>query len=443
MTKRILFSPIGGTDPISNCRDGAMLHICRKYLPDVVVLYMSKEVVEWHRKDDRYCYCLHQLEEKTGHRFQEIRVVERPELRDVHVFDAFLTEYLSILNQIHKELPEAEILVNVSSGTPAMKNALHFLAAISEYPILPIQVSTPEKKINPHLENHDDYDPALYWECNEDNEEGFEDRCTESKSQNLMDQIKRKNIARYVESYDYVAALQMAETLVNPLPDSVMAMLRGANCRMKLDINGMTRELGVAKNEILPIRHDKYRNIFEHLLNLDIKLRKEEYVDFLRGVTPVIVDLFELALEKYCGIRLDDYRLPAPKSGFWDEGKTKANPVIMEAFTKKFGLDFRFGPIGSVHLLAIMNHVVKDEKLLKLSNSLRTIETDVRNIAAHEIVSVTEQWVVSHTTEHLSLQQINQMLQEYAMLMDMGIRKEYWNSYDDMNRSICRRIAED
>ena len=27
---RILFSPIGGTDPISNCRDGAMLHICRR-----------------------------------------------------------------------------------------------------------------------------------------------------------------------------------------------------------------------------------------------------------------------------------------------------------------------------------------------------------------------------------------------------------------------------
>ena len=25
--KKILFSPIGGTDPISNFRDGAMLHI--------------------------------------------------------------------------------------------------------------------------------------------------------------------------------------------------------------------------------------------------------------------------------------------------------------------------------------------------------------------------------------------------------------------------------
>ena len=31
--KKILFSPIGGTDPISNFRDGAMLHICRIYKP--------------------------------------------------------------------------------------------------------------------------------------------------------------------------------------------------------------------------------------------------------------------------------------------------------------------------------------------------------------------------------------------------------------------------
>lgn len=34
---RVLFSPIGGTDPISNCRDGAMLHICRVYKPGYCV----------------------------------------------------------------------------------------------------------------------------------------------------------------------------------------------------------------------------------------------------------------------------------------------------------------------------------------------------------------------------------------------------------------------
>ena len=39
MGKRILFSPVGGTDPIRNCHDGSMLHICRHYKPDIVYLY--------------------------------------------------------------------------------------------------------------------------------------------------------------------------------------------------------------------------------------------------------------------------------------------------------------------------------------------------------------------------------------------------------------------
>ena len=44
MGKRILFSPVGGTDPIKYCSDGSMLHICRHYQPDEVVLYLSKEI---------------------------------------------------------------------------------------------------------------------------------------------------------------------------------------------------------------------------------------------------------------------------------------------------------------------------------------------------------------------------------------------------------------
>ena len=41
MGKKILFSPIGGTDPIKYDRDGSMLHICRHYMPDEVIMYMS------------------------------------------------------------------------------------------------------------------------------------------------------------------------------------------------------------------------------------------------------------------------------------------------------------------------------------------------------------------------------------------------------------------
>lgn len=39
---KVLFSPIGNSDPWSNDRDGAMLHIVRHYQPDIVVLFLLK-----------------------------------------------------------------------------------------------------------------------------------------------------------------------------------------------------------------------------------------------------------------------------------------------------------------------------------------------------------------------------------------------------------------
>ena len=54
MSRTYLFSPIGNTDPIKYFYDGSMLHICRYYKPDVVYLYLSKEMMEYHKEDNRY-----------------------------------------------------------------------------------------------------------------------------------------------------------------------------------------------------------------------------------------------------------------------------------------------------------------------------------------------------------------------------------------------------
>ena len=90
MSKRILFSPVGGTDPISstNMHDGSLLHICRYYRPDVVYLYMSGEILENEKKDDRYMYCLHRLDAMQDRAAEYVRI-EKPKLRDVQEFDFF------------------------------------------------------------------------------------------------------------------------------------------------------------------------------------------------------------------------------------------------------------------------------------------------------------------------------------------------------------------
>ena len=65
MNKTILFSPVGGTDPVSesNMQDGSLIHICRFYKPDTIYLYLSGEMVKKHHDDNRYVYCLERLYE--------------------------------------------------------------------------------------------------------------------------------------------------------------------------------------------------------------------------------------------------------------------------------------------------------------------------------------------------------------------------------------------
>ena len=167
---------MGKTDPISNMRDGSMLHICRIYKPDEVYLYMSKEILQDHWTDNRYLYCLDKLSEKIKHSF-EVRTIERPDLINVHKLDDFYDEFSRCLQQIPVKTGE-KILLNVSSGTPAMKMTLQVLAGLHPDKYIAIQVESPAKASNKEHEDTEHYDVELQWEYNLDNnDKEFETLC--------------------------------------------------------------------------------------------------------------------------------------------------------------------------------------------------------------------------------------------------------------------------
>ena len=101
MNQKILFTAVGGTDPISstNCYDGAILHICRYYQPDKVIMYMSKEMLENQEKDNRYQYCLDKLCE-LQHRMMKYEVIEKKELTKVHEFDFYYEDFQKIIREM-------------------------------------------------------------------------------------------------------------------------------------------------------------------------------------------------------------------------------------------------------------------------------------------------------------------------------------------------------
>ena len=197
--KTVLFSPVGTTDPISYQREGALLHICRHYHPECVVLYLSQEMLAQQQKDDRYRRSLRLLAEEEGFE-TEILCEERPEMDSPHLFDVFYEDFERCIHTLHERYPGRRILLNLSSGTPAMKSALAVLPYLIDLPVCGIQVSSPQKAHNDKREPLQEYDVDLAWEYNLDRKsEEFVDRCKEPKMENLRAKPQRRTLEAHLE----------------------------------------------------------------------------------------------------------------------------------------------------------------------------------------------------------------------------------------------------
>ena len=70
--------------------------------------------------------------------------------------------------------------------------------------------------------------------------------------------------------------------------------------------------------------------------------------------------------------------------------------------------------------------------------TLHDVEQNVRNFAAHEIVSVTEEWIEKRTG--MKAKDIMELLKSITVQSGINVKKEYWNSYDNMNTVIKNNI---
>jgi CRISPR type III-A/MTUBE-associated protein Csm6 len=391
-----------------------------------------------HKKDNRYCDALDRLGKLLSHTF-DVHCIERPKLREVQVFDNFYTGFENEIGKIKKENPEDTILLNVSSGTPAMKSALQFLAALSDGACIPIQVSSPNKKSNPRRDNIHQYDKELYWICNEDNEENHEDRCSISSTLNLMEKIKKEIIKRHIDVYDYHAALTVAESL-NNISEEALDLLKLACNRILLKQSEVDKLRIRFDENIIPIVNGEVRKIVEYLLWLDIKLKRHEYADFIRGITPIVVNLLDLYSEKQLNISIKEYckRIKPRGNDVYrltrnELNKTEKGRDVLEILDEHFN-PFKDTFYSAAQLTVIINAYSNDTKVNDKVNLLRQAEESVRNIAAHEIIYVDEEFIKKRC--EYSTKQIMDALKFLLTAVAPSIPNNIWNSYDDMNNLI-------
>lgn len=442
MNRKILFTPVGGTDPISstNCYDGAILHICRHYKPDKVIMYMSKEMLENQEKDDRYRYCLDKLCELQK-RTMSYEIIEKNELTKVHEFDFYYEDFQKCIRDIYQTMDGSdELFLNVSSGTPAMKSGLLVLQTMEEYPAKLIQVSTPEKRINEH--HHKDYDVVTLWELDEDNQPDAHNRCSEITCPSLQKLKKEEVIKKHIMSYDYRAALTVVNTMKAEDTQNYKNYLELAEKRLLLDISEVDKIAKKINFDCIPVKSSSERMLFEYALCMMIKLKKGEYVDFIRAITPILVDLFELVLKVQCKIDVNDYcnnikKKDGSNQRRWS-GDKLMNTEVESVLNTAFSGSFKLGDVYSVHIKALIEHFSTDTQLKELISNLRLVEEKIRNTAAHDIVSVTEKTIEERTG--FSAEKIMKMIQKLFSYTGIKVKKEYWDSYDLMNQKILEKI---
>ena len=197
-TKRetILFSCLGSTDPVRGERDGAMLHIARHYKPERILWYMTKEMRLIAEKDNRYVLSIEYLKKQCPGNAPEILPPCCDELEDASDFDAFYDVFEEQLRSLSRKYPDAEILVNLSSGTPQMKTTLALLSSTLQFPIRAIQVKNFENRSGTtERTNAKTCDLEYELELNEDAEPGAPNRCSEPKLMLVQRDKQRAQIA--------------------------------------------------------------------------------------------------------------------------------------------------------------------------------------------------------------------------------------------------------
>lgn len=261
---RVLFSPVGSRDPYSDGEDGALTHIVRHYHPDVAVLYMSEEMFSNEAKDQRYSMALIDLTPAI-----EVRVVEST-VTDIHRYDGLIPEFRDLLTALAKEFPRAEILLNTTSGTPAMQAGLVALNAFGLPPTQAIQVADP-----------------LY--ADGDN------RCLPVTSAALAVLLQRQNVKHLVLAYDYAAASTLLKDA--NIPDQAARFIEGAAARLYGD-----HARGAARFGGTQFRYDGANRLPEAVACLPVYVARGQWADFIRATTPIVEEL----VNRYGGARSEE-----------------------------------------------------------------------------------------------------------------------------------------
>jgi CRISPR type III-A/MTUBE-associated protein Csm6 len=446
---RVLFSTLGMTDPIRYDFDGPLLHILRYYQPEKVYLFMTKRVCELADLDDRYRNSINRLCRQEDFPC-EIIELRYEEIDNPQLFDIFYPIFEKELIAIYEANPGSQILVNLSSGTPQMKSACQLVALTAPFPILPIQVTTPNERENYGISN---FELETFWQNNIDNhaELGSKNRCLEVESNNLRYLFLREAAISHLKSYDYNAALDVLKTVQTFVSEDALHLLEAAKHRKNMELRQAQVLANRVDYDLFPIKSSDVIDLFEYLLRLSLQQKTGELIEFVRGISPALTSLFENFLKVKCQRKvIQDYCYEAPRgSGYFklSRSKLQKEAELLAHYDREFGSPYKDSYLSCATLLPMITFDCgprgrnPDQNVVTRVQLMRAVEERIRNYAAHNIGAVTEEQFVKETgiSSGKLLQHMFWMF-KYTFPQLFKEEGDEWNSYDKMNIEIIRRL---
>ncbi len=397
--KQILFSCVGTTDPIRGEHDGPMLHIVRHYRPEEIFLFISEEIAALEKKDSRFDRTIQWI---SSHWEGYSPVVHKiyfykPDVHDIDVLDQPLHEAVSEISNTYKD---AEILINLTSGTPQMQMILSQLAMDMRYHTKGIQVRNYESKSgsSPRT-NIKDYDIELELEFNEDELSDAKNRCEEP----LMYAIRREFLRRQIFALLDQRNFEAIEQLTDSMPENLLRLIQHLSARSKLKfaeakrlgnaIEGLPFKLYPYKTGSLA----EYNKVVEYYLLMKNQIHTGHFTEFVLHMEPLIITLQQALLQKFLqGTKhsLNEFiiTLPSGKQIFKPERLKVSYPDLYKHYNVVVSsrnwcpVEHEINTYICDDLLSFFSSSMQGEsQLFQRYNNMK----DLRNRLAHNLCTVT------------------------------------------------------
>ena len=411
--ERVLLTFAGNTDPTRGNYDGPMLHICRYFRPEKIYLVLTSEMQK--RNENRiYEKAIKESLEDYNPIFEYINT----DIDNAHLFDIYFNKINETFNKIKVEHPNAEVLVNITSGTAQMiSNLVMYIVDAVNINIVPIQVATPEGRGNTSKVVNNSYEVNDEKENNFDNIEEFRtNRILFPDLRQYSRLLVKNQIKELLKKYEYSTCLELLKRDIFQENSKLNGLLNFANDRRHLKglkSNGKLKSLNdkkldkfyyYNKNETVENKVKEWYKIVDYFALANIKQKSGDIAGYTIMLEPLIVNIYLSILRDVFGKKLSDLFSEKRKDGEFsyktDILKIKNYAGLKEKIEYELGiLELKNSTFvsDSVLIATIKYFIEKSESetlekmdLEYFSNFSKTLHKikEVRNMIAHSLKTI-------------------------------------------------------